>query len=101
MKTLSRLAIFFFALACIARAGDGAPAGLHSFSDLYQRAVHEELPHENAAAPQMRLAAYEPASHAPRFTITPAPGGTNGLLLLLAGLAAAGWVAHRRLTYAY
>ena len=36
----------------------------------------------------------------PRFTITPVPG-PRAWVLLMAGLAAAAWVAHRRLTYAY
>ena len=54
-------------------------------------------------APQIRVAlATQDAFIAaePRFTVSPVPG-PKGWMLFIAGLAAAAWVAHRRLTSAY
>jgi hypothetical protein len=52
-------------------------------------------------APQVRLATQDAFSALePRFTVSQVPG-PKGWMLLLAGLAAAGWVAHRRLTSGY
>jgi hypothetical protein len=108
MKTFRRLVIHCLALAAMstaAAAGDEPSGTLYSFADLYRLTVGGALaPDEGLRAnaePQIRLAAFEPVAAAePRFTITPVSHPGTGLLLL-AGLAAAGWVAHRRLTYAY
>jgi hypothetical protein len=103
MKPLARLALLFFALACaMSRAGDEPPPALYSFADLYRISV--SAPPSTAfafAEPQIHLAAREPeVAAAPRFTVTPVPG-PGRWALLLAGLAAAGWVAHRRLAFPY
>ena len=103
MKPLVRLALLSIALACAAsRAGDEAPAALYSFADLYRLTV--SAPPSAGLAftePQIRLAAREPEfAAAPRFAVTPVPG-PGRWALLLAGLAAAGWVAHRRLAFPY
>ena len=108
MKTLRRLVIAGFALAVTSNAAtaDEAQSSVYSFADLYRLTVsgagaQAVLFSAASAEPQIRVAAFEPAAAAePRFTITPVSGPGTGLLLL-AGLAAAGWVAHRRLTYAY
>jgi len=112
MKFLRRIA---FAVAiggcCVAVADDVRPAAqfqLYSFADLYRLTVHatpDALVFAPAATqqvpPQLRVAMAESFAVAePRFTVTPVPS-TKGWMLLLAGLAAASWVAHRRLTSAY
>ena len=103
MKPLVRLAFLSVALACaMSRAGDEPPAALlYSFADLYRLSV--SAPPTGAlsfAEPQVHLAAREPQVAAPRFSVTPVPG-PGRWALVLAGLAAAGWVAHRRLAFAY
>jgi hypothetical protein len=103
MKPLVRLALFSVALACaVSRAGEAPPPALYSFADLYR--VTASAPPATAfafAEPQIYLAAREPeVSAAPRFTVTPVPG-PGRWALVLAGLAAAGWVAHRRLALPY
>ena len=105
MKPLVRPAFLFFALACAAtRAGDAPPSALplYSFTDLYRLTVSAPPAAGPAfAEPQVRLAAREPqVAAAPRFTVTPVPG-PGRWALVLAGLAAAGWVAHRRLALPY
>lgn len=107
MKIVRRLVI---ALVLALGASVGAHAedlhpALYSFADLYRLTLSavgaEELRFpEVAAEPQLRLAAAPAPAPEPRFTITPVPG-PRGWVLFLAGLAAAAWVAHRRLTYAY
>jgi len=109
MKFLRRIA---FAVAiggcCVAVADDVRPAAqfqLYSFADLYRLTVHatpDALVFASpAATPQVRVAMAESFAVAePRFTVTQVPS-TKGWMLLLAGLAAASWVAHRRLTSAY
>ena len=109
MKVLRRIA---FAVAitgcCAAIADDVRPATqfqLYSFADLYRltvRATPDALVFAPAAAtPQIRVAMTDTFAVAePRFTVTQMPS-TKGWMLLLAGLAAASWVAHRRLTSAY
>ena len=92
MKVLHRLIWPCLAagFAMSAAAADAHPA-LYSFNDLYRLAVNGPQP---VIEPQpVRVAA---ASEV-RFTITPVPG-PKPWMLLLAGLAAAAWVAHRRLT---
>ena len=86
-------------------AADEVHAPLYSFADLYRFTVagvgaDEVRFPELAAEPQVRVAAAQPAASEPRFTIS-APSGPRAWVLVLAGLAAAAWVAHRRLTYAY
>ena len=108
MKTLRRLALaFVFAGCCAAVADEAHPApqfALYSFADLYRLTVNtspdalvftpaESAPHRVAMADSFAVAQ-------PRFTVTQVPS-TRGWMLLVAGLAAASWVAHRRLTSAY
>jgi hypothetical protein len=103
MKPLARIALVAAALACAAsRAGDEAPPALYSFADLYRLSVSTPPAGTLAfAEPQIHLAAREPqAAAAPRFTVTPV-SGPGRWALILAGLAAAGWVAHRRLAFPY
>jgi len=102
MKPLVRLALFSVALACaVCRAGDEPPA-LYSFADLYR--LSASAPSASPLGftePQIHLAAREPqVSAAPHFSVTPVPG-PGRWALVLAGLAAAGWVAHRRLALPY
>jgi hypothetical protein len=107
MKIVGRL-VFVSALALGLAApvsADEAHPALYSFVDLYRLTVAgvgaDEIRFpEFAAEPQVRVAAAQPGASEPRFTIS-APSGPRGWVLLLAGLAAAAWVAHRRLTYAY
>ena len=111
MKILRRLAFAFAIAGCSCAVADDAQPGLYSFADLYRLTVNaspEALVFALPAAaqqipPQVRVAAAMPESFAvaePRFTVTQA-SATRGWMLLLAGLAAASCVAHRRLTSAY
>ena len=98
MKILHRLVIVCLAAGCAtAAAADESHPALYSFSDLYRLTVTgapvSPEPHPAPIATAQRVAA--PAEV--RFTITPVPG-PRPWMLLLAGLAAAAWVAHRRLT---
>jgi hypothetical protein len=112
MKFLSQL------FACVALAGfagaAGAPAvaqsapsqpGYFSFADVYRLTVGS--PMQEAAAQtaefQIKVAAFAPQPLAqqasgPVFSIAALPQPSNWLLLL-SGLALAGWVARRRLGY--
>jgi hypothetical protein len=105
MKMVRRLLIaslLVLGVAPCAPADDVHPA-LYSFADLYRltvgAATDEGRFSGSAAEPQVRVAAQASALE-PRFTITPVPG-PRAWVLVIAGLAAAAWVAHRRLTYAY
>jgi len=103
MKMVRRLLIaslLVLGLAPCAPADDAHPA-LYSFADLYRLAVGADEARFalGAAEPQVRVAA-QASSLEPRFTVTPVPG-PRAWVLFIAGLAAAAWVAHRRLTYAY
>ena len=110
MKMLRRFAFaILLACCCAALADDARPAQLYSFADLYRLTVHaspEALLFGPAAPgpqvpPQLRVALTDSfAAAEPRFTVAQVPS-TKGWMLLLAGLAAASWVAHRRLTSAY
>jgi hypothetical protein len=113
MKILRRLAFaFVIAGSSCALADEAQPVAqlsLASFADLYRLTVNaapEALGFASATTPQMpaqvRVAAMQDsfAVAEPRFTIAQVPA-TRGWMLLLAGLAAASWVAHRRLTSAY
>src|SRR5258706_14071635 len=105
MKILRRLA-FAFVLGCSCAVADDAQPGLYSFADLYRLTVNaspEAVVFALPAAPQQIRVAAMPDAFAvaePRFTVAQA-SATRGWMLLLAGLAAASWVAHRRLTSAY
>jgi hypothetical protein len=103
MKPLVRLALLSAALACaLSRAADEPPPALYSFADLYRLTL--SAPPSRALAfaePQIHLAARElQVAAAPRFSVTPV-SGPGRWALILAGLAAAGWVAHRRLAFPY
>jgi hypothetical protein len=112
MTILRRLLFACFAAGCCPAAGfcsfaaaDDAQPVLYSFADVYRLTVNAapDALMPAAAAPQVRvaLAAQDALLVAePRFSVSPVPG-PKGWMLVLAGLAAAGWVAHRRLTRAY
>jgi len=99
----AKLLCTFALLASAAAAQAGTPPALYSFEDVYRLAIAGPLGAAPAApAPAadaaIRVAAVEVAA-APaelHFTVEKLPA-PQGWLLLLAGLAAAGWVAHRRL----
>ncbi len=79
-----------------------AHPALYSFADVYRLTVAGAvagLPPLDAApeAPLRVAAAHGPAAE-PRFSIAAMPR-PDKWLLLLAGLALAGWVAHRRLVH--
>ena len=102
MKMLHRLVIICLAAGCATSAAAvESHAALYSFSDLYRLTVNGAAPESlplNSEPHQVRVATV-PAAPATefRFTITPVPG-PGRWPLILAGLAAAAWVAHRRLT---
>jgi hypothetical protein len=110
MKILRRLVFACFAVGCCSAMADEANPSLYSFADVYRLTVNatpdalsfvatsaQQVPSQVrvALAVQDTFVAAEP-----RFTVSQVPG-PKGWMLLLAGLAAAGWVAHRRLTSAY
>ena len=119
MKILHRLVILCCAAAFAAGAhatlqspavssgaGSHGHASLYSFSDLYRLTVNGATPEPigiasfNTEPQQVRVATVQAAAGPEvRFSITPVPG-PGRWMLLLAGLAAAAWVAHRRLTRA-
>ena len=79
-----------------------AHPALYSFADVYRLTVAGPVggvtPLESAPETPIRVAAPQVPSE-PRFSIT-APTHPDRAILLLAGLALAGWVAHRRLAHA-
>ena len=109
MKVLHRLlfvclaACFGFGFATRA-AADVAHPELYSFSDLYRLTVNgsatesagASLPGSDLQPVRVATVQAAPATEL-RFNITPVPG-PGRWPLILAGLAAAAWVAHRRLT---
>ena len=105
MKMLHRLVIICLAAGCATRAAAAeSHAALYSFSDLYRLTVNAAASESiglsalNTEPHQVRVATVQAAPAAEfRFTITPVPG-PGRWPLILAGLAAAAWVAHRRLT---
>ena len=105
MKILHRLVILCFAGGCAtAAAADDARAALYSFNDLYRLTVNGATlePIAYPATPEahpVRVATVQSIPAELRFSITPVPG-PGRWTLILAGLAAAAWVAHRRLTRA-
>jgi hypothetical protein len=90
-------------LACFvfsASAAEPLPAQ-YSFHDLYRLTVGQALVASQPAAAEtpLRVAMVAPpAATEPRFTVRQFPAPARWLLVL-AGLALAGWVAHRRLSY--
>jgi len=107
MKILRRLVFASLAVGCCSAIADEASPSLYSFADVYRLTVNatpDALTFAPATpAPQVRVAlATQDAFIAaePRFTVSPVPG-PKGWMLFIAGLAAAAWVAHRRLTSAY
>ena len=75
---------------------------MYSFADIYRLTVAGTAPQVNLSnEPQIRVATVQ-AAPAPelRFSVKPA-AGPERWWLLLAGLAAAAWVAHRRLARSY
>ena len=87
-----------------AAEGLGAPQthpALYSFVDVYRLTVAGAmagLPASDGAPDAVRVASAQPQLAEPRFTISPLPR-PDKWLLVLAGLALAGWVAHRRLVH--
>jgi hypothetical protein len=83
-------------------ASAAVPPALYSFSDVYRLTVSGApigLPQPQAGGEaSIRVAVLESASVEPRFTVRQFPAPARWLLAL-AGLALAGWVAHRRLSY--
>ena len=103
MTIFRRLVIFCLAVGCAASAAAADAPALYSFSDLYRMTVNGS-PAEpiiaplNSEAHPVRVVSEQAAPVSEiRFTVTPVPG-PGRWMLLLAGLAAAAWVAHRRLT---
>jgi hypothetical protein len=95
------LALLLMAATFAASAAEPLPA-LYSFTDVYRLTVGrapvglpQPQPGEQAS---IRLAVVESAVAEPRFTVRQFPEPARWLLAL-AGLALAGWVAHRRLSY--
>jgi hypothetical protein len=104
MKRLYPLLIACSLAAAAPAAMAAAPSPeLYSFTDIARLTEAGLLEARFAAAdpaePRVRFAA-RPVEAEPRFAVGPLrePGRW---VLLLAGLAAAGWVAHRRLTHAF
>jgi hypothetical protein len=117
---MKSLAVFLalVSLAAPLRAADGealalpqpviaaptsVPAALYSFADVYRLTTGRTpigLPQpQGAAEAAIRVAVVEAAgADEPRFSVRQLPGASSWLLAL-AGLALAGWVAHRRLSY--
>jgi hypothetical protein len=90
-------------LAAFEAARPGAtPPALYSFADLYRLTLAGEsfaAPRWSEGEAQLRLASrVEPPE--PRFSVS-APRDGGRWPLLLAGLAACAWVAHRRLASPY
>jgi hypothetical protein len=83
-------------------APTSVPAALYSFADVYRLTTGRApigLPQPQRAETAIRVAAVEAAvADEPRFSVRQLPGASSWLLAL-AGLALAGWVAHRRLSY--
>ncbi|HWI39166.1 MAG TPA: hypothetical protein VNU64_22140 [Burkholderiales bacterium] len=100
MMILRRLVIACAAAGCATAAAADDRTALYSFNDLYRLTVSGAVPElPRTELREVRVAQAEPVA-APTeftFTITPVPG-PGRWPLVLAGLAAAAWVAHRRLT---
>lgn len=89
-------------LAAFEAGAPGAtPPSLYSFAELYRltQAGESLAPRGIDAEPQLRLASRVEPSEL-RFSVS-APRDGGRWALLLAGLAACAWVAHRRLSSPY
>ena len=86
-------------------ASGAAPAhpAMYSFSDVYRLTVGGPMagvpPVDTAPDAPIRVAVSQAQPAEPRFTITHVPQPDKWLLVIV-GLALAGWVAHRRLVHA-
>ena len=105
MKFLALLLLSLAAFAAPACAAAGSAAepltpARYSFDDVYRLTVGQPLgtPGPAQAEAPLRVAMVVAPPSEPRFTVRPLPAPERWLLLL-AGLALAGWVAHRRLSY--
>jgi hypothetical protein len=84
--------------------GGGALAAhpaLYSFADVYRLTVKGPiagLPALQGAPDAIRVAVARPHSVGPAFSVAPRPRRETWLLII-AGVAFAGWVAHRRLAH--
>jgi hypothetical protein len=89
--------------ASLLAGGPAAHPARYSFVDVYRLTVSGPMAGaplaEPAAEAPVRLAAAQAQVAEPRFSISPTRQPEKWLLAL-AGLALAGWVAHRRLTHA-
>lgn len=98
MKALNLLVACAAFWACSAFAQTAHPQ-LVSFSDMVRLAARGPALPAHAGIEPVRVTFLQPAfaaaGSAPRFAVSAA--GSRGWLLLLSGLALAGWVAHRRL----
>jgi len=77
------------------------PPALYSFSDVYRLTVSRAAvgqPQTQAGGEAPIRVSVVSATAEPRFTVRQFPAPARWLLAL-AGLALAGWVAHRRLSY--
>jgi hypothetical protein len=101
LALLTILAALAGAPRAAAQASAQAPLPVHpelySFADVYRLAVGEAAQADESFAAGPRRVSIAPHEAAgPRFSVHRA-GAVEPWLLLLSGLAAAGWVAHRRL----
>jgi hypothetical protein len=88
-----------------ARPAAGVPPALYSFADVYRLTVGAGLgtaalaaASETDASAPIRVAAAQAPEPEPAFSVRPV-SDSQKWLLLLSGLAAAFWVARRRLAY--
>ena len=106
---MKSLGLFLTVVAFASAAAAPAPAqagaeplpAQYSFNDLYQLTVGHPpsgLVQPAATEAALRVAVVEGAVAEPRFTVRQLPAPERWLLVL-AGLALAAWVAHRRLSY--
>jgi hypothetical protein len=100
MMILRRLVIACIAAGCATAAAADDRSALYSFNDLYRLTVNGTIPElPPTQMGEVRVAQAEPVSAPTEFTFTNTPvQGPGRWPLLLAGLAACAWVAHRRLT---
>jgi hypothetical protein len=86
-----------------AHAAPPVPPAMYSFADVYRLTVGGPMagmaPLDTSPDAPIRVAVAQAQPAGPRFTITQVPQ-PDKWLLILAGVALAGWVAHRRLAHA-
>ncbi len=86
-----------------AHAAPGAQSAMYSFADVYRLTVGGPMAGvpglEPAPDAPLRVAAAQAQPAEPRFVVRRLPQ-PDKWLLIVAGLALAGWVAHRRLVHA-